>query len=322
MDLSRHLRHFLAVAEELHFGRAAELLGMAQPPLSQSVQRLERELGVELFDRSRRSIALTAAGRALVGEARALLAAERRLRTTMAAVREGTHGTLRVGVPPEVPATRLREVLRRLAAQAPGLDVELRELTSAEQLRALADPSPAAGLDVGLVRHPVPEGAGLRFGPAVTESLGVALPRASPLARGPACALADLAGHDLILFPRAAAPEFHDQVLDACRRGGFEPPRVREARNPDFLLGLVMAERGVALVTEELAAGQPRVAWRPLAGEPLPATLSAAWPARAAHPAAERFAALAAEVLSAGLAPAALAVPGAPPPWSVVFGSR
>nr|WP_311707150.1 LysR family transcriptional regulator [Streptomyces sp. DSM 44938] len=319
VDLSRHLRHFLAVAEELHFGRAAEVLGMAQPPLSQSIQRLERELAVELFDRSRRSVALTAAGRLLVAEARALLAAEQRMRTVMAQAGEGAIGTLRAGVSPETSATALRGLLRLLAERMPGLEVDLHELTSGEQLRMLTE----ARLDVGLVLRPggAAEEPGLRFGPPASEPLGVVLPRDSALARLREPAMGDLAGHDLILFPRATAPEWYDELVEVCRAGGFVPPCVRHARHPDFLLGLVLAGRGVAFLPEETARRQPRVAWRPLAGHPLRATTRAAWPARSPHPAAPRFAEIAAAVLDGAARPAPpLVADAGAAPWSVVFG--
>ncbi|WP_052848826.1 LysR family transcriptional regulator [Streptomyces avicenniae] len=315
MDLSRHLRHFLAVADELHFGRAAERLGMAQPPLSQSVQRLERELGVELFDRSRRSITLTPAGRLLVDEAHGVLAADARLRAVMTGVRDGSLGTLRAGVPPDTPATALRELLRRTAGQAPGLEVDLHELTSAEQARALAE----GRLDVGLLQQPF-EAPELTRGPSVAHRVGVVVPRLSPLARRDAPALADLAGHALILPPRAAAPGWHDHVLDTCREHGYAPPRVRHAGNPDFALGLVLAGQGVALAPEELARRQPRVAWRPLAGQPLTATVTPVWPSRSPHPAAPRFAAVAADVLAGAPRDAVeLTSPEAPAPWTVVY---
>src|ERR1700754_2506020 len=171
MDLARHLRQFLVVAEELHFGRAAERLGIAQPPLSQTIQRLERELGVALFDRSRRQVTLTVAGRLLTAEAAALLAAEERVRVVMRKVRDGLLGTLRAGVPPELPAVTLQALLAGLADRAPGLDVDLHELTSAEQLRGLAE----ARLDVGMVHHPVDLSDGLLSGPVVGVRLGVVL---------------------------------------------------------------------------------------------------------------------------------------------------
>ncbi|MEU5947858.1 LysR substrate-binding domain-containing protein [Micromonospora sp. NPDC047465] len=314
MDLLRHLRHFVVVARELHFGRAAELLGMAQPPLSQSVQRLERELAVELFDRSRRQVRLTAAGQLLLGEAEDLLAGEGRLRNLMRQVREGVSGVLRAGVPPETPAVTLRELLDRLADRAPGLDVDLHELTSGEQERMLAE----GRLDVGLLHHPVTD-EGLRLGAAVDVPLGVLLPRASPLARGREVELAALAGLDLVTAPRATAPGWHDHLLDVCRRHGFTPARVRPARNPEFLFGLVLAGGGVAVEPAATARREPRIAWRPIAGSPLVKRTSAAWPRRSAHPAAPMFGQLAAEVLADGSAPPAPPPVPAPRPWPVLF---
>ncbi|MGK5738591.1 LysR family transcriptional regulator [Micromonospora sp. URMC 103] len=315
MDLLRHLRHFVVVARELHFGRAAEQLGMAQPPLSQSIQRLERELAVELFDRSRRQVRLTTAGELLLGEAEELLAAEGRLRNLMHQVRAGALGVLRAGVPPETPAVTLRALLDRLADRAPGLDVELHELTTGEQLRVLAE----RRLDVGLVHHPVPDD-GLRFGAAVDVPLGVLLPRTSPLAREREVDLAALAGLDLVTAPRATAPGWHDHLLAVCRRHGFRPGRVRPARNPEFLFGLVLAGNGVAVESAATARREPRIAWRPIAGAPLAKRTSAAWPERAAHPAAAMFAQLAAEVLAdAEPAPAEPVPAPAQRLWRVLF---
>ncbi|MBQ0894474.1 LysR family transcriptional regulator [Micromonospora sp. U56] len=314
MDLLRHLRHFVVVARELHFGRAAEALGMAQPPLSQSIQRLERELAVELFDRSRRQVRLTTAGQLLLGEAEELLAGELRVRHLMRQVRDGALGVFRAGVPPETPAVTLRALLDRLAAAAPGLDVDLHELTSAEQVRMLAE----RRLDAGLLQYPE-EPAGLRFGPPVTVPVGVLLPRASPLARPREMALADLAGLDLVAAPRSTAPGWYDHVLDVCRRHGFTPGRVRPARNPEFVFGLLLAGGAVALEPESLARREPRIAWRPLAGRPLVKRTAAAWPDRAPHPAAPMFGQFAAEVLATvEPAPPAAVTPSARP-WPVLF---
>ncbi|MEV0246615.1 LysR substrate-binding domain-containing protein [Nocardia sp. NPDC050712] len=314
MDLARHLHYFLTVAGELHFGRAAETLGIAQPPLSQSIQRLERELGVQLFDRSRRSITLTAAGELLIEEARALLAAEQRLRTLMRKAGAGDLGALRVGVLAETPAPALQALLRLLGEQAPELTVDLQELTTAEQLRLLA----TAELDVGLVLQPI-DAPDLVCGPAAAVPLGVVLPRTSPLARLPEIALADLAGHDLILPPRATAAGWHDHVLEVCRGGGFEPGRIRHARNQEFALGLVLAGSGVAFQQEALARREPRVAWRPLTGNPLVRRVAAVWAGTAVHPAVPRFARAATAVIAGDEAPAPLIAPGASQPWSVVY---
>ncbi len=312
-DLARHLRYFLVVADELHFSRAAELLGIAQPPLSQAMRRLERDLGVTLFDRLPRGTELTAAGHALRDEAERFLAAEQRLRALMHSIRDGDLGTLRAGVPPETPAPVLSELLRRLAEQAPGLDVDLQELSTAEQLDQLA----GARLDVGLVHHPV-DAADLVHGPVTRVRLGVVLPRTSPLTRLPELTLEHLAGHGLVTFPRSTAPSWYDALLATCRGHGFTPSRVRHARNPEFLCGLVLAGLGIGLEREAAVRREPRLAWRPLTGDPLWQETSAVWPARGPHPAAARFAAVARDVLETRPGRPDRIV-GAPGPWSVVY---
>ncbi|NMO38245.1 LysR family transcriptional regulator [Streptomyces sp. GMY01] len=317
MDLLRHLRLFVTVADELHFSRAAERLGMAQPPLSQAIRRLEKELGAELFDRSQRGVRLSAAGAALLEEAHDLLAREERLRTLARRAAEGGLGTLRAGVPPDTAAAVLSALLTACAERAPGLCVDLHEVGTGEQVRLLA----SGGLDVGLVHHPV-DATELCLGPEITLDLGVVLPRTSPLARLPEVRLADLAGHDLVLFPRAQAPGWYDRLLDVCRTEGFVPGRLRHASHPEFLLALVTAGHGVAFDRGPAARKEPRVAWRPLAGRPLAQRISGAWPAgRGAHPAARHFAACAAEVLSRDhtAGPHRPFPPAAPRPWTVVY---
>lgn len=235
----------------------------------------------------------------------------------MRMLREGALGVLRAGVPPETPAVTLQTLLRRLADELPGLDVDLQEPTTGEQLRLLAE----ARLDVGLVHHPV-DAPDLRFGPPVRVPLGVLLPRASPLARRTGLALADLAGHDLVLPPRATAPGWHDHVLDTCWRHGFAPARTRHARNAEFLLGLVLAGEGVAFEPESAARREPRAVWRPLADPPLARTTSGAWPAQSPHPAAERFAGIAAGTIDQPGPATAVTAPDSPRSWSIVYEPR
>ncbi len=321
MDLLRHLRIFITVADELHFSRAADQLGMAQPPLSQAVRRLEKDLGAELFDRSHRQIRLTAAGMVLLDEARELLAREERLRTLARRAGDGGLGTLRAGVPPDTTAAMLSTLLAACAEHSPGLSVDLQEVTTEEQLRLLA----SGGLDVGLVHQPV-DATELRLGPEVSVELGVVLPRSSPLARLPEVALGELSGHDLVLFPRAHAPGWYDRILDTCRAEGFVPGRLRHASNSEFLLALVTAGQGIAFDQGPVARKEPRVAWRPLAGRPLTQRITGAWSAdRSAHPAAPHFAELAADVLARDRTAALRrddgrrSQGGAPRPWSVVY---
>ncbi|PDP89642.1 LysR family transcriptional regulator [Glycomyces fuscus] len=316
MDLGRHLRYFLTVAREGHFGEAAVELGIAQPALSQSVRRLERELGVTLFDRSRRRVELTPAGRLLLPQARELVAAHARLRESMRRLAQGELQTLRAAVPPGTPATALRGLVQEMAHHAPGLEVDLCAMAGTPLLRALT----GGTVDTALLTAPF-EGEGLVGHPVHRAPLGAVLPRGAAPPHGTAVDLADLAGHDLVLPQRATAPVWFEHVLAVCREHGWVPPRVREAENTDFLLGLVLAGRGAALETADTAAREPRLAWRPLARAPLYRRTEAVRPAHAPHPAAAAFAEAAARVLADPPANSeALTLPQGQRPWSRVYG--
>jgi DNA-binding transcriptional LysR family regulator len=335
VDLLRHLRYFRAVAEELHFGRAAERLGMAQPPLSRSIRGLEEELGARLFERSSRGVRLTAAGEVLLAESGELLDRAERVRALVARADRGEHGTLRIGVPPELPGRVLARVLTAFAAEAPGVQVEPRELSTAEQVRLLAEKE----LDAGLLQHPV-ELAGLVSEPVTGLPLGVVLPRGSPLAGAGPLPLAALGGSPLVIFPRQAAPGLYDATLNACRAQGYHPPRTVHAGSPEVVMGLVIAGRGVALAHEAVARKEPRVLWRPLDADALEWPVSFVRPAAAPHPAARRLAATATAVLRAEAGerftgpsgpggppgrrpgPEAAGPDGAPRPWDVVYAVR
>ncbi len=177
MDLLRHLRYFRTVAEEQHFGRTAERLRLAQPSLSQRIQRLERELGVRLFDPGSRGVALTPAGRLVRAEADALLAAADRLDSVVARVRDGAAGTLRAAVPPDLGGPTVAALLTGYQDRSPGSTLDLRGLTTVQQVRELA----VGTLEAGVVRHPCPA-EGLDFGPLLHQPLGVLLRADDPLA--------------------------------------------------------------------------------------------------------------------------------------------
>lgn len=313
MDHLRSLRYFLVVAEELHFGHAADRLGIAQPPLSQRVKRLEAELGARLFDRGRR-VTLTEAGEVLRTEARDLLARWDRMTALVAKAERGEMDALRAGVPPELPGRVLAAILTAFAGRCPGIRLDLQELTTAEQTRLLADRE----LDAGLLQLPV-DVVGLDLGPAIDTPLGVVLPRDSPLARHASLALADLAGEGLVHAPRAAAPGRYDALLRTCWEHGFRPAAVRHARNPEFALGLVLAGHGVAF--EPAARKEPRVVWRPLKDQ-LDARMAFAWPSSSPHPQAATLGELAAGVLRDDGVSRIVPPdphPGAARPWDVFY---
>ena len=217
----RQLRYFVTVAEELHFGRAAERLHIVQPAVSQQISRLERELGVRLFDRSPRRVRLTAAGERLLAEARAALAAADRVTAVAATLADTRRGLLRVGVSPGMTAG-LDRGLAALRGANPHLDVDLElvSLPAADQLAAVA----RGELDFALVRaaRPAP-GLRLQVVELWRDPVVVAFPAAHPLARRPAVKLQDLADLPLRLPDPRCDPLLRDLVLDACRQAGFQP---------------------------------------------------------------------------------------------------
>ncbi|MCK2221140.1 LysR substrate-binding domain-containing protein [Actinomadura sp. ATCC 31491] len=286
MDLVRHLRYFVAVAEELHFGNAAIRLGMAQPPLSQRIKRLEEELGTRLFDRSARQVRLTESGRLLLGEAREIITRVDRLHEL---ARQGQGTVLRVGVPPDLAAAVIAALVAGFRAASPEVRLAPAEIWTADQVTALAEGT----IDVGLVRHPV-AAPGLRFGEVLVQVQGVLLPAGDPLAGVGEVHLADLAGRELLMPPKEGEPGLHAEVLAECRRHGYVPPRVHQGTG----LGLVLAGAAVAFGPRTEAPG---LAWRPLPGSPITSRVSTAW--RVETAAAGDFSAVAARTLkeSAGM---------------------
>ncbi|WP_329250119.1 LysR family transcriptional regulator [Actinoallomurus sp. NBC_01490] len=270
MNLVGHLTCFVVVAEELHFGRAAERLGIAQPPLSQRIQRLEKELGVRLFDRSSRKVELTAPGRLLLEEAREILVRVDRVYSVAERARLGKVGAVRAGLPSDLGGPIVAALIAAFRERRPDLRLELRETGTAEQISALAE----GALDAGIVRHPC-DTRDLEIGPMLGQPVGVLLPAHSPLAASAEVHLADLSGQDLAVFPRDEAPGTHDELLATCRRHGYAPPAVHQARHPQFALGLVLAGTAVALVPRTEDTGG--ATWRPLLGEPLIWRTSCVW---------------------------------------------
>ncbi|MFI7616436.1 LysR family transcriptional regulator [Nonomuraea terrae] len=291
MDLVRHLRYFTVVAEELHFGNAAIRLGMAQPPLSQRIKRLEEELGVRLFDRSARQVRLTEAGRLLLAEAREIVARVDRLHEL---ARQGQGTALRVGVPPDLAAAVLAALVAGFRDIHPDVRLAPTEIWTADQVTALAE----GVIDVGLVRHPV-AAPGLRFGQVLVQTQGVLLADADPLTGVGEVHLADLAGRELLVPPMEGEPGWHAEVLSECRRHGFVPAQVHQGAG----LGLVLAGAAVAFGPK---VEVPGLAWRPLLGSPIASRVSTAWraaPADTADDLVTGFAALAVRTLkeSAGM---------------------
>ncbi|QIZ38577.1 LysR substrate-binding domain-containing protein [Saccharopolyspora sp. ASAGF58] len=290
----RHLRYFTVLAEELHFGRAAARLHMAQPPLSQRIRDLERELGVQLFDRGPRQVQLTEAGALLLEHSRRVLESAESAQEAMRRLLPGKNGVVRVGIPPDTMPVTLRTMLHEFAERAPDVLVDLHELTTDEQLAALREGT----LDAAMVRHPC-DVSGLDSSPIARRPLGVLLPTEHPFAGPEPVRLRDLNGQPLVIFPRAMAPMLYDHLLSICRAEGFRPGAIRHARNPHFVHGLVLSSRGVHF--NEPPPGEPRagLTWCPLEDSPLSWRTSVVWVSRRRHAAIDALAAAAASGLAA-----------------------
>ena len=244
----RQLRQFVAVAEHLHFGRAAEALHISQPPLSRSIQDLEAKLGVRLFERSRRKVELTAAGAWYLEEARQVLARLDRASRGVAELAAGGAGALRIGFVTIADYSVLPGLLSAFKAADPGVSMSLRELVTEAQLDALG----AGDLDLGFVLPPLPS----REVESIAmnrESLVVALPERHALARehGPLGVRA-IADEPFVMVPANLARGLSDVVLGLCARAGFAPRVAQEAVQMQTVVSLVSSGLGVAIVPASL----------------------------------------------------------------------
>lgn len=248
----RQLRYFVAVAQHAHFGRAAAELHMAQPALSRAIRQFESELGVELFTRSTRHVALTAAGTVLLDDAEDLLARAERLRTRVRQAQSGHLGKVRIGCTGSASYGYLTRLMRDLTAELPGLEFELEtEMLTPDQEKALLD----GRLDLGILRLPVSTDE-LAWRVVRREPLIAALPAAHPLATREDLTVADLAREPFITYNTASGSVVGSAVLAACQDAGFTPRRVRDVTETATLLALVAAGLGVSLVPEGARAMQ------------------------------------------------------------------
>ncbi|MCG2583793.1 LysR family transcriptional regulator [Massilia sp. TS11] len=262
----RQLRYFVAVADSLHFGRAAERLHISQPPLSQAIQGLEAQLGAALFLRNRRGVSLTPAGAALLPEARRLLDEAAALPAIARCAAQGESGRLSLAFVTSADYSVLPPFLRQYRAAYPAVDIQLQEATSDVQFDELL----AGRLDCGLVIPPLPERAAgqLDYLSVLREPLVVAAP-AGLLAPGP-LHLADLPRLPLVIFPRPIAPALYDAILGLLHDAGRTPEIGQQAIQMQTIVSLVSAGMGMALVPASVSNLQrPGVEYRALV-EPTP----------------------------------------------------
>ena len=244
----RHLRYFIAVAEELHFSRAAERLHIAQPPLSQQIQQLEAELGVELFQRkTKRQVQLTEAGLVFLQEAYQLFAQLSKAIDLTQRTGRGEKGKLRVGFTTLVTYNLLPVILRQFREQFLEVELVLQELTTTQQEQALFN----RHIHVGFA-HPPLEDNTFNLECIQQEELIVALLETHFLARQENISVRSLKDENFIMFPRHLGPGLYDQILSLCQQGNFSPKVTQKAIQMQTIIGLVSAGMGIAIVPSSL----------------------------------------------------------------------
>ncbi|MEY9871464.1 DNA-binding transcriptional LysR family regulator [Streptacidiphilus sp. MAP12-33] len=237
------LHAFTVLAEELHFGRAADRLGIAQPPLSQQIRRLEERVGHPLFERGPGGVALTPVGRELLPAARRALAGLDAGLRAARSVGAGERGVLRIGFAASLALTVLPALLRTYRERFPDVALDIREMTSAPQLAALRD----GVTDIGLLREPPDDATDLGFLTVLREPFVAVLPAGHRLAAGRTVPLAALADEPFVLLPREVGPQLHDRIVGLCAEAGFTPRIAQRAVEWQTMCALVQAGLGVTL---------------------------------------------------------------------------
>ncbi len=278
---------FIAVAEELHFGRAAERLHMTQPPLSRQIQQLEAELGVQLIDRTTRSVTLTPAGIAFLPDARRILQLAESAALTVKRVPAGDLGTVVVGFTAASAHAVLPRLLERTRAKLPDVKLELREMVSAAQIEGLM----TGEIDLGMARPPLKR-PGIVSRPLLHEQLVAALPAEHPLvAQARQLTLNDLDGQDVVMYSPIEARYFNELLISAFTIAGATTRYVQFVTQVHTMLVLVRSGIGIALVPASAATLHPEgVVFRSIgAFRERPVELDAAWRQDSTNPALLRL---------------------------------
>ena len=283
----RHLIYFQAVAQHLHFRRAAESLGVAQPALSRQIAQLEAALGVTLFNRNQRRVELTAAGDTLLTRSESILQSLQKIPDELHAVAQGEVGHLRVAFTGLAMATVLPGIIREFARKHPGIRLELNESPTSAQIKALREGEVDCGFFHPESRDPV----GLKTKLLLRERNGLILPVDHPLSKQSKVRLKDFASTPFVLFPRSFNPGFYDRILAAFSNSSISPEIAEEIWPRANGIGLVRAGLGATFITPSEAKELPSdIVFRPLEGPTPESRLVVGWQDRANHePALQAF---------------------------------
>jgi len=272
----RHIRYFVAVAEELHFGKAANRLGISQPPLSQQILALEREIGARLFERSNRRVELTEAGRLFLKEAADILSKVDNAVTLAERVHRGQIGEVRIGFFGSAPfVDEFQQLVFDFRREHPSVNLVLQEMPTYQQIDAILD----GHLDLGFVRPLQPKPASIQSVEISRERLMAVMRSDHPLASGPPeISVSDLANEPLVLYARSIGSGLYQKVADLCRDAGFSPNVAQEANATPTMMGLVAAGIGISI----LPASLERLSFDGLSFRPLqdPKAQTAVWLAK------------------------------------------
>ncbi|MBX3653743.1 MAG: LysR family transcriptional regulator [Ramlibacter sp.] len=281
----RHLRYFLVLAEELHFGRAAQRLAISQPPLSTNIQQLEASVGAKLFTRNSKAVQLTEAGRAFVPQARALLEQAQQAARHARDVAQGLAGSLQVGFVGTMLYRGLPGLLKRFQEQHPRLRLTLRELSSSDQLIELAHER----LDLGFV-HTTRVPPGLSQILVASQPFVACLPAGHALARKRALPLSALRGEPFACISRGVSADYHERIVSLCTDAGFTPEIRYELRHWLSVVSLVSQGLGVALVPQALRqSALPDTVFVPLDAATIPYDTYCLWKTARDHLALSAF---------------------------------
>jgi DNA-binding transcriptional LysR family regulator len=291
----RHLRYFVAVAEERSFSRAAERLHMAQSPLSAAIRQLEQEIGAELLSRSSRGVTVTPAGDVLLERARRVLEAVEGAIAATQRTAAGELGALRIGFSWSARFATLPALAQRFAADAPDVTLVTQEMWNADMPGALR----SATIDLGISVCPERD-ATLTYELLRRERVAALVPERHRLAHLDRVVLSDLAHETFVMFPRELAPRLHDALLAICRRGGFEPAVSPRAFHSVGDTGTLAAADAVALAPHSVTGQIPGVVALPLAGDDAVLETFLVWHEVAVSAAAQRFLTLARNTFRAG----------------------